>query len=320
MSLRAFLLACLVMGSLAAATRAADERPRPIVVTTNTILADMTREITGDAAEVRCLVPAGTDLHGFDPTPRDIAPLLEADLVVANGAGFEPWLGRFLAASGYSGPVVQASDSCALLTAEAENAPDEHHGHDGAHDHDTAHDHGAFDPHAWQDPRLALRYVANIRDALVQAHPSGAESYRRRARLYAAQIETLDAWARRLFSLLPQDRRVLVTSHDSLAYFGRTYGLEIVPLRGVDARTEPDAKQLAATVDLLRSRRARALFVEAVSNPRLLEQLARDTGVAIGGELFTDSLGPTGSPAASYLGMVRENTLRILAALEAASP
>lgn len=307
---RAFSIALLLVGLLTFTLRAADTAaPRPVVITTNTILADMTREIAGDTAEVQCLVPTGVDLHGFDPTPADIAPLLKADLVVANGAGFEPWLERFLAASGYTGPVVKATDGCTLITSEAED-----HDH-SSHDH-AAHDHGEVDPHAWQDPTNALRYVAAIRDALSTAHPAGAENYRRRARLYTAQIEAVDAWARRLFGLVPPDRRVIVTSHDSLAYFGRAYGIEIVALRGLDARAEPDAKQIAATVDLLRSRRARALFVESVSNPRLVEQLARDAGAVNGGELFTDSLAPAGTPAGTYLGMMRENTLRILGALE----
>jgi zinc/manganese transport system substrate-binding protein len=269
----------------------------------------MAREIAGDAVEVQCLVPVGTDLHGFDPTPRDIAPLLVANLVVANGAGFEPWLDRFLAASGYTGPVVKATDGCALITA------DDHVCTSAAHDH-AGHNHGEIDPHAWQDPANAVRYVANIRDALCRADPAGAENYRRRARLYTAQIEALDAWARRLFGLVPAEHRVIVTSHDSLAYFGRAYGLEIVPLRGIDTRAEPDARQIAEAVDQLRSRRARAVFVEAVSNPRLLEQIARDASATLGGELFTDSLAAAGSPADSYLGMVRENTLRIVAAIE----
>lgn len=306
---RAFSLLFLIVSLLAAARLPGSDRARPVVLTTNTILADMTREIAGDTAEVQCLVPTGVDLHGFDPTPRDIAPILEADLVVANGAGFEPWLDRFLAASGYSGPVAKAAERCPLLDAAGHVHEHDDHGHD--------HDHGEVDPHAWQDPANGLRYITAIRDALVLAHPAGAENYRRRARLYAAQVEALDAWARRLFGLVPAERRVIVTSHDSLAYFGRAYGIEIVPLRGLDSRAEPDAKQLATTVDLLRSRRARALFVEAVTNPRMLEQIARDTGVTVGGELFTDSLAPAGAPGASYLGMLRENTLRILTAIEA---
>lgn len=290
---------------------------RPVILTTNTILADMTREIAGDAAEVQCLVPAGVDLHSFDPTPRDIAPLLEADLVVANGAGFEPWLERFLAASGYTGPVTNAIEGCSLI--RHDEAAHEHHAHDHDHDHDhDGHEHhaGEADPHAWHDPACAVRYVLNIRDALGRIDPAGAETYRRRARLYVAQIETVDAWARRLFALVPPDRKRIVTAHDALAYFGRAYGLEILPLRGLDSRAEPDARQVAAIVDALREARASALFAETVTDPRMLAQISRDTGAALGGELLTDSLAAAGTPGSTFLGMLRENTLRILSAIE----
>ncbi len=298
---------------IAALGAATDSAPKALVViATNTIIADMTREIAGEAAKVRCLVAPGVDLHGFDPTPRDIAPLLQADLVVANGGGFEPWLARFLAASGYDGPVAETVQGCALIQ------HDDEHDHAAAGDHD-GHDHGAgeADPHAWHDPACGVRYVANIRDALARVDPARAELFRRRARLYAAQIETTGAWARRLFALVPPERKRIVTAHDSLAYFGRAFGLEILPLRGLDSRAEPDARQLAAIVDALRAARASALFAETVNDPRMLAQIARDTGAVFGGELLTDSLAPAGAPGSSYLGMLRENTLRVLAAIEA---
>lgn len=299
------LLIALALAFGAAERRAA---AAAVVVTTNTILADMTREIAGDAADVRCLVPAGVDLHGFDPTPRDIAPLLEADLVVANGAGAEPWLERFLAASGYTGPTVQATDGCALLHAQAHEPGD-----DEAEHHDHA---GQADPHAWHDPACARRYVANIRDALCRALPAQAVDIRRRAQLYSAQIETLDLWARRLFARVPVARKRIVTPHDSLAYFGRAYGLEILSLRGLDSRAEADARQVAAIVDALKTTRATAVFTEIVIDPRAMEQIVRDTGARLGGTLLTDSLAPEGSAGSTYLGMLRENTLRILAAIE----
>lgn len=307
----------LLMSSFLAATAAtagfaaaAAEEPRTLVViATNTIVADMAREIAGDAAEVRCLVAPGVDLHGFDPTPRDIAPLIKADLVVANGGGFEPWLPRFLAASGYEGPVAHAIDGCTLIAHTDEPADHDHADHD--------HDHGEADPHAWHDPACGARYVANIRDALATIDPERGELYRRRARLYAAQIEATGTWARRLFALVPPERRRIITAHDSLAYFGRAFGLEILPLRGIDSRAEPDARQLAAIVDALREARASALFAETVNSPRMLSQIARDTGAVFGGELLTDSLAAPGAPGSTYVGMLRENTLRVLAAIEA---
>ncbi len=283
---------------------------RPVVVTTNTILADITREVAGDGVEVRCLVAAGTDLHGFEPKAGDVAALATAGLVVVNGAGFEPWLPKLLAGAGFAGTVVEAVRDVPLL----ERGHD--HGHED-HDH-HAHDHGGAsqDPHAWQDPANGVRYALNIRDALAALDPAGAERYQRRARLYVAQLEALDAWARRIFAALPRADRAIVTSHDALAYFGAAYELEILPVRGLDTRREPDARQIAALVDTLRAGRARALFVESVSNPQTLQRLARDSGVSLGGELHTDSLGAPGTAADSYLGLLRENTLAIAEALE----
>lgn len=162
--------------------------------------------------------------------------------------------------------------------------------------------------------------MANIRDALCAVDPAGAATYRHRARLYSAQIETVEAWSRRLFALLPASRKRIVTAHDSLAYFGRAFGLEILPLRGVDSRAEPDAKHVGTIVAALRDVRATAIFGETVNDTRPLAQIAQDAGARFGGALLTDSLAPTGSPGSTYLGMLRENTLRILAAIEPPSP
>lgn len=301
----ALAFAAALLASAGFARAASGERP--IVVTTNTILADMARTVAGETVEVRCLVAAGIELHGFEPRPADVAGLSRAAIVIANGLGFEPWLHELVVTSGFSGRVIQASDGCALIerTVVAERA---------AARTDAANS-ARFDPHAWQDPANGVRYIENISAALVQAVPASAAEIRRRTRLYTAQLETLDSWARRLFAEIPPARRRFIASHDSLAYLGRAYGLEILPLRGIDPRQEPDARQVAALVDTLRAQKVRALFVEAVSNPKMLEQLARDTGAVVGGELFTDSVAPPGNAADSYLGLLRENTLRLVAAL-----
>jgi zinc/manganese transport system substrate-binding protein len=287
---------------------------RPLVVASNTILADMTARVAGDAAEIRCLVPQGVDLHGFEPRPSDVAALSRAALVVANGADFEPWLDKLVESSGYRGPVVHAASDCPLIERGADPGPEHGHGHpiDREHEHDHG---GVLDPHAWQDVTNGIRYVTAICDALVAVDPKGEAGYRERARAYTAELESLDRHIRELFAGIAPDDRSIVTSHDSLGYFGRAYGLRIVPLRGLDSRQEPDARAIAALVDELRAQKVRAIFVEAVSNPKMLQQLARDTGVSLGGELYTDSVGPAGSPAATYAGMMRENARRIAAAL-----
>lgn len=312
------LLPRLALALLAAlprpgAAQAAGEtpEPRPLVVATNTILADMAAEVAGPDAEVHCLVPRGVDLHGYEPRPSDVAQLARASLVVANGAGFEPWIERLVANSGFSGTIVHASRGCPLL---------EWGGEAHAHGHDEscgASGHGTVDPHAWQDLANGIRYVEAIRAGLAAADPARAAAYAERARAYTERLGALDAAIRARFEAIPPERRRILTSHEALAYFGRAYGLEIVPLRGLDLMREPDARRLAALVDELRARRIRAIFVEAVSNPKMLEQLARDTGTALGGELFTDSVGAPGTPAATYLGMLRENADRIARALAA---
>lgn len=284
------------------------------VVASNTILADLVRAVSGPDADVRCLVAPGVDLHGFEPKPGDVVTLAEANLVVVNGAGFEPWLERLLANSGFAGPVVYASDGCPLF--RRGGAPLAGGSAPAGQLAPASAPADALDPHAWQDPANTGRYVANLRDALVALAPDRAEAFRRRAALFAAELETFDAWARRLFGAMPPADRRIVTSHDALAYFGRAYGLEIIPVRGLDPQQEPDARQVARLVAQLREQHVRAVFFESVSNPKMLEQLSRDTGVTLGGELFTDSVGPAGSGADNYLGMMRENVLAIAAALE----
>jgi len=269
-----------------------------VVVTTNTILADMTAEICGEDATVQCLIARGVEPHGFEPVPADVARLAEAALLVANGAGSEPWLDSLVAASGFSGQLVKATDACELILRSAETAGTK-----------------VPDPHAWQDPACGLRYVAAIRNALIQADPKNEKRYRERARLYTAQLEVLDSWIRRLLAPLPPERRRFVTSHDSLAYFARAYQLDVIPIRGLDVGHEPDAAQLARLVDELRDRRAAAIFAESQEGEKLLEQLARDTHARFGGYLFTDSLAPSGAPAGTYLGMLRENALTLAEAL-----
>ena len=286
---------------------------RPTIVAANTILADMVREVAGTTVNIHCLVPAGVDIHGFEPKPADVAHLSGCDLVVFNGAGFEPWLQKLLQASGYKGPRLEATRGVALLQR-------------GAGDHVRAQDRGIgdadrageteLDPHAWQSAANGIRYVLNIRDVLVQLVPDARTQIELRTQLYVAQLEALHSWMRRVLTVIPAGDRRIVTSHDSFAYLGQACGLEILPTRGLDSSQEPDARQVAALVDELREKKVRAIFVEAVSNPKMLEQLARDTGAAIGGELFSDSLGPRDTCADSYLGMLRENTLTIVDALK----
>ena len=255
------------------------------VVTTFTILGDMVRNVGREHVALTTLVGPNADAHVYEPTPADARALAQADLVVVNGLGFEGWIDRLVKASGYKGPVVVASEGVAPLTVEG-NRPD---------------------PHAWQDLANGRLDVANIARALVAADPAHAEDYRRRAEAYDRELAALDRDIRGRLDAFPADRRKVITSHDAFQYFGRAYGIDFRAPVGLSTESEPSAGEVAALVRQMRDEGIHALFVENITDPRLVEQLAREAGAVIGGTLYSDSLsGPTG-PAPTYLDMFRHN-------------
>jgi len=283
------------------------------VVTTFTILGDMARNVGGEHIALTTLVGPDGDAHVYEPTPADARALAQADLVIVNGLGFEGWIDRLVKASGYKGPVVVASDGIAALKAE------EDHGHDQSHaqshaEKDKDHDHGELDPHAWQDLANGRLYVANIARALAAADPAHADDYRRRAAAYDSELAALDRDIRSRLDAVPADRRKVITSHDAFQYFGRAYGIDFHAPVGLSTESEPSAGEVAALIRQMRDEGIRALFVENITDPRLVQQLAREAGAVIGGTLYSDSLsGPTG-PAPTYLDMFRHNVSEIVKA------
>jgi zinc/manganese transport system substrate-binding protein len=278
------------------------------VVVTHSLLEDFTRAVAGDHAVVTSLVPRGADPHHFEPRPADVRRLARAELIFVNGLGFDAWAERVIASAGATGRTRVLTEGIAPIACTTP-------GHDH-HDHD----HGEADPHAWQDPRLVIRYVENIRAALAANTPELAEEFTARAAAYTAELEKLHAWATEEFARVPAERRVLVTSHDALAYLGRAYGLRIAPIRGAGKSREPSARELAELTAYIREQKAPAVFIETTTNPRLAELLARDAGVRVGEPLFTDSLGEPGGPADTYLNLFRTNVRRIVAALAPETP
>jgi len=278
------------------------------VVTTFTILNDMVRNVGGEHIALTTLVGPDGDAHVYEPTPADARALAQTSLVIVNGLGFEGWIDRLVKASGYKGPVVVASDGISALKAEDD------HGHGHAHTHAKKgkdHHHGELDPHAWQDLANGRLYVANIARALAAADPAHADDYRRRAEAYDGELVVLDRDIRRRLDVIPADRRRIVTSHDAFRYFGRAYGIRFRSPVGLSTESEPSAKQIAALIRQLKKEKTRALFVENITDPRLVQQLAREAGAVIGGTLYSDSLsGPTG-PAPTYLDMFRHNVSEI---------
>ena len=269
------------------------------VVTSFSILGDLVREVGGDAVEVTSLVGPGGDAHVYQPSPADARAIAGADLVVMNGLGFEGWIDRLVAASGYQGPVVVASRRVEPRAAATEPASPV----------------GQFDPHAFQSVPNTILYVQEIAAALERIDPVAADTVTRNAERYTATLQALDVEIRQAISGLPADRRDIITSHDAFGYFGATYGITFLAPVGLSTEAEPSAGDVASLVRQIRATGARALFVENISDPRLLEQIARETAITVGGELYSDALSPPDGPAASYVEMMRYNTRTITGAL-----
>lgn len=280
------------------------------VVTTFTILADMARNVGREQIVLTTLVGPNGDAHVYEPTPADARALAQADLVLVNGLGFEGWIDRLVKASGYNGPIIVASKGISALKAEEDRGHDQDPAKALAEEAKVQH-HGELDPHAWQDLANGRLYVANIARALAAADPAHAVDYRHRAEAYDGKLVALDREIRGRLDTVPSDRRKVITSHDAFRYFGRAYGIDFHAPVGLSTESEPSAGEVAALVRQMRDKGIRALFVENITDPRLVQQLAREAGAVIGGTLYSDSLsGPTG-PAPTYLDMFRHNASEI---------
>lgn len=275
------------------------------VVASFSILGDLTQQIGGERVQVYTLVGPGADAHVYQPTPSDAKTLSRARLVVVNGLGFEGWIDRLVKSSGYRGKLVVASQGVNTLR-QARPQPGKH----ASHDHT-----GDLDPHAWQDLANARRYVANIATALADADPDNRLVYQANAARLNQEIEALDGQLRATFGALPAEKRKVVTSHDAFAYFGRAYGIRFIAPVGISTDAEPSAGDIGALIRQIRQERIKAMFIENIADPRLLERISRESGARIGGTLYSDSLSKRGSPADSYLGMMRQNAHTLATAL-----
>lgn len=313
--MRRYLFAVLAAGGALFASGPSPAAADPLrVVASFSILADMVRQIGGDAVQVTPLVGPDSDVHVFEPTPASARSLAGADLVVINGLGLEGWIERLIAASGYRGQLVVATAGVQPLKAEeeeedeADHASHEHGGHEhGGHDHGE-HDHGGLDPHAWESVPNAVAYTRTIEQALVERAPAAAAAIRQRADAYRTELDALDLAIRTAWSTIPRQDRIAIVPHQAFNYYGQAYGVTFLSPVGTSTEDDPSAKDLARLVALIKRHRARALFTETSSNPRLIAQIAEETGVAVGGRLYSGALSAPTGPAATYLGMMRSNT------------
>jgi zinc/manganese transport system substrate-binding protein len=285
---RHWLIACVVV-ALAGPSHAED---RLRVVASFSILGDLVKNIGGDKVDVATLVGANGDVHVYAPAPSDAKKNADAKILVVNGLGLEGWLPRLVQSAGSKASIVTASDGIAPLSLGS-----------------------AADPHAWQSVPNVKIYVANIRDALIAADPADAAVFRANATRYLGELDALDAEVRAAIAKIPPERRKVITTHNAFGYFAAAYGIVFLAPVGVSTETEPSARDIAMLIRQIRADKIPAVFLENLSDDRLIGRIAAETGARSGGTLYSDSLTDEKGPAPTYIDLVRHNIKALTSAL-----
>lgn len=270
------------------------------VVASFSILGDLVQVVGGERVQVTTLVGPNADAHSFEPKPADAKAILQARLFVINGLNFEPWADKLAKSAAYQGAVVLASRG--VKPRQMEEAGDSHGHHEA-------------DPHAWQNPNNVVLYVQNIAAGLSKVDPAGAMTYQANAARYAKALRDFDAQAKAQFAAIPASKRRVITSHDAFGYFAMHYQISFLAPEGVNADTEPSARHVAELIRQIKREKIRAVFVENMSNPKLMAQLSKDAGTTLGGTLYSDALSGPAEPASSYLKMMQHNVTQLLAGM-----
>ena len=263
------------------------------IVASFSILGDFVRNVGGDRVSVTTLVGADSDVHVYTPAPSDAKRIADAKFVVVNGLGLEGWLPRLVQSSGSKATIVTASAGIAPLKLGS-----------------------AADPHAWQSVPNAKVYVTDIANALAAADPDDAEFFRAQAKAYLEKLETLDREVREAVAKIPPERRKVISTHDAFGYFAAEYGIRFIAPLGVSTETEPSARDIAAIIGQIKAARIPAVFLENISDDRLIRRIAAETGAKVGGTLISDGLTGEKGPAPTYIDMVRHNIKALTAALD----
>jgi zinc/manganese transport system substrate-binding protein len=282
-------LICLVLVTSAVPLRAQE---RLNVVASFSILGDFVRNVGGERVSVTTLVGPDGDVHVYTPAPADAKKIAEAKLLVINGFGLEGWLPRLLQAAGSKAPIITATKGIAPLKLGSD-----------------------ADPHAWQSVANAKIYVANIRDALVAADPADAEIFRANAENYLRQLDALDRDVRQAVAQIPLAHRKVISTHDAFGYFAAGYGIDFIAPLGVSTESEASARDIAGIITQIRNSGIPAVFLENISDPRLMRRISAETGARVGGTLYSDSLTDEKGDAPTYIDMVRHNIKALTRAL-----
>lgn len=270
---------------------------KPLVIASFSILGDMVRHIAGDRVEVESLVKPNQDSHVYEPSPQNAKDLSHASLVVVNGLGFEGWLDRLIKASGFHGKQLIVSHGISPLTytIQGKESPD---------------------PHAWHSLENAQIYIDNIVKGLSELLPSEAKFFETRGDAYKKSLQTLEKTVMKELEEIPLEKRKVITSHNAFAYLGAEYGIQFYAPQGISTESEPSAKAVANLISLIKKENIKAIFIENISNPRLMEQVAGEAGVEIRGTLYSDALSSQGTQADTYLKMMSFNLHQLIEAMK----
>jgi zinc/manganese transport system substrate-binding protein len=288
----AALLWLLVAGMAALLPAPALSHDKVNVAASFTILADFARNVGGDRIAVTSLIGPDADVHTYTPSPADAKRIADAKVIIVNGLGLEGSTERFMRAAAKAANIVVASAGVSPLRMNAE-----------------------VDPHAWQAVGNAKIYVTNIRDELIAADPAYTVLYEANSATYLRKLDALDADVKAAIANIPPERRRLITSHDAFGYFGKAYGIALIALNGVSTEGEPSAREMDSIITQIRREKIPAVFLENVTDPRLLQRIASESGARIGGTLYTDALSKPDGPAPTYIHMIRHNLTQLTAAL-----
>lgn len=268
---------------------------KPLVVASASMLYDITLNVAGEEVNLEMIVPIGGDPHIHEPTPANARLVNRADLILINGLSFEGWINELIENSGTKGntiTVTQGIDVLNSLTYE-----------------------NSADPHAWMIAGNGIIYADNIRKALINLLPEKASTFNENFKTYKSKLQKLEEFIENQVSTIPQEKRILITSHDAFQYYGRAYGLKLEAIMGISTDAEAQTSDIMRVNAAIRENKVPAIFIESTINPKMMKQIAKDNGVIIGGELYADSLGDEDSSADTYINMLRYNTETIVQAL-----
>ena len=280
------------------------------VVASFTIIADFAKNVGGDRVNITTIVGPDGDTHVYEPSPADAVAMAKADVVLVNGLHFEGFLQRLVDASATKAAIVTLTKGVTPIDFKPEFAEA-----DAAEGADTGGGKTATDPHAFQSIANAKIYVKNIADAFCAADSQGCDNYKANAAAYTTKLDALEGDVKAAIQSIPQEKRVVITSHDAFGYFEHEYGLTFLAPEGVSTESEPSASDVAKLVSQVKQDKAAAIFIENITNPRLIEQISSETGIKVGGTLYSDALSQPGGPASTYIDLMHNNITKIKGAI-----